>query len=49
MKAYRFFAYFIAVEVVIQAAAIVFAVFGESKFIDDGGTVDKAPRRLQER
>ncbi len=42
MKAYRFFAYFIAVEVIVQASAIVFAVFGESKFIDDGGTVNKA-------
>ncbi|MCW2545351.1 MAG: hypothetical protein JWM40_2903 [Frankiales bacterium] len=42
VKAYRFFAYLIAVEVVVQAAAIAFGVFGESKFIDDGGTVDKA-------
>lgn len=42
MKAYRFFAYLIAIEVIVQASAIVFAVFGESKFIDDGGTVNKA-------
>ena len=43
MKAYRFFALFIALEVVIQAMAIAFAVFGMSNFIqNDGGVVDKA-------
>ena len=43
MKAYRFFALFIAFEVVIQAMAIAFAIFGESNFIqNDGGVVDKA-------
>jgi hypothetical protein len=43
VKAYRFFAYFIALEVVIQAAAIAFGVFGESHWImEDGGVVNKA-------
>lgn len=43
MKAYRFFAYAIAVEVVIQAAAIAFGVFGESRWIEhDGGVLNKA-------
>ncbi len=43
MKAYRFFAYFIAVEVVIQAAAIAFALYGLGKWIDeDGGVLNKA-------
>jgi hypothetical protein len=41
---YRFFAYLIAAEVVIQAAAIALAVFGLSTWIDDGHghTLDKA-------
>lgn len=43
MKAYRFFALLIALEVVIQAMAIAFAVFGESNYINnDGGRIDKA-------
>jgi len=41
-SAYRVLAYLVALEVVVQAAAIAYAVFGESKFIDGGGTVDKA-------
>ena len=38
---YRFFAGLIAVEVVIQAAAVVYGVFGLAKYVDDGHTVDK--------
>jgi hypothetical protein len=41
-SSYRVLAYVIAVEVVVQAAAIAFAVFGFFKWIDDGNTVDKA-------
>jgi hypothetical protein len=40
--AYRVFGYLIALEVVIQAAAIALAVFGLSKWIEDGGTLNKA-------
>jgi hypothetical protein len=40
--AYRVFAYLIAAEVVIQAAAIALAVFGLGKWIEDGGTLNKA-------
>jgi len=39
---YRVLGYLIALEVVIQAAAVAYATFGESKFIEGGGTVDKA-------
>jgi hypothetical protein len=39
---YRVLGYLIAIEVVIQAAAIAYAMFGVSKFVEDGGTVDKA-------
>lgn len=43
MKAYRFFAYLIAVQVVLQAAFMAFGVFGETKWIkDDGGVLNKA-------
>ena len=41
-SAYRVLAWLVAIEVVIQAAAIAYAMFGESKFIDGGGVVDKA-------
>jgi len=41
-SSYRVLAYVIAVEVVVQAAAIAFAVFGFFKWIDDGNTFDKA-------
>jgi hypothetical protein len=40
--AYRVFGYLIAAEVVIQAAAIALAVFGLGKWIEDGGTLNKA-------
>ena len=41
-SAYRYLAYLLAIEVVVQAAAIAFAIFGLGKWIDDGGTLDKA-------
>lgn len=41
-KAYRILAYVIAAEVVVQAAAIAFAAFGLSKWIDNGGVADLA-------
>jgi hypothetical protein len=41
-SAYRVLAYLLAVEVVIQAAAIAFAVFGLTKWIGEGGVLDKA-------
>jgi hypothetical protein len=40
-KAFRILNYAIAAEVVIQAAMIAWAVFGLSKYIDDGGVVNK--------
>jgi hypothetical protein len=39
---YRFLGYAIAVLVFVQAASIALAFFGLTKFVDDGGTVDKA-------
>ena len=42
MKVYRICAYLIAAEVLVQAAAIVLAVFGLGHWIDDGGVADKA-------
>jgi heme A synthase len=42
MKIYRGFAYLIAVEVVVQAATIAFALFGFGRWIEDGGVADKA-------
>jgi hypothetical protein len=41
-SAYRVFAYLIALEVVVQAATIAFAIFGFRKWINDGNTFDKA-------
>jgi hypothetical protein len=41
-NAYRILAIVIAVEVVIQAMAIVLAVSGLFIWVDDGGTLDKA-------
>ena len=40
--AYRVLAYLVALEVVVQAAMMVFAVAGLSIFIDEGGSIDKA-------
>ena len=43
MKAtYRILAYLIAVEVVVQATMIAWALFGFSKWIDDGNTFNKS-------
>jgi hypothetical protein len=39
---YRVLAYLLAAEVMVQAAAIAYAIFGLSKHIDDGAVVDKA-------
>jgi len=41
-KTYQVIAWVICALVVIQAGAMALAVSGESKFIDDGGVVDKA-------
>ena len=40
--AYKYLAYAIPVLVAVQAAAIAFAFFGLGKWIEDGGTLDKA-------
>lgn len=40
--AYRVVAYLIAAGVVVQAASIAFGLFGLSKWIEDGATVDKS-------
>lgn len=40
--AYRVFAYVIAGLVVVQAAAVAYGFFGLGKWIEDGGTLDKA-------
>ena len=45
---YRVLAYLIAAEVVIQASAIAYAVFGLTKYIDDGAVVDKATQETGE-
>jgi hypothetical protein len=43
MKAYRVLAYLIALEVIVQASAIAFALFGLGKWVeDDGGVLNKA-------
>ena len=41
-KAYEVIAWLIAALVIVQAAVMVFAVSGESRFVDNGGVVDKA-------
>ena len=41
-NAYRILAIIIAVEVVIQAMAMVFAVAGLGIWVDEGGVLDKA-------
>jgi uncharacterized membrane protein YphA (DoxX/SURF4 family) len=41
-KTYRIVADIIAIEVVIQAMAMVFAIAGLFKWIDDGATLDKS-------
>jgi len=39
---YRVLAYAVAIEVVVQAMAVVWAMAGLGKWIDDGGVADKA-------
>lgn len=39
---YKYLAYAVPVLVAVQAAAIAFAFFGLGKWIEDGGTLDKA-------
>jgi hypothetical protein len=41
-SAYRFLAFLVAGLVVVQAAAIVYAVAGLGHWVDEGGTLDKA-------
>lgn len=40
-SAYRWLAAIIAIEVAVQAAAIAFAIFGMSKWVEDGGVLNK--------
>lgn len=40
--AYKVLAYLIALEVMIQAAAIAYAMFGVGKWVEEGGVLDKA-------
>lgn len=43
MKVYRFLAYLITVEVIVQAASIALALYGLGKWVDDeGGVLNKA-------
>ena len=42
LKAYRILAIIIAIDVVIQAMAMVFAIAGLTIWVSDGGTLDKA-------
>ena len=44
---YRVLAYLLAVEVMVQAAAIAYAIFGLGKYIDDGAVVDKATQESE--
>jgi hypothetical protein len=39
---YRVLAYIVAAEVAIQAAAVAYGLFGLGKWIEDGGTLNKA-------
>jgi hypothetical protein len=39
---YRVLAYLVALQVVVQAAAIAYGFFGITHFVDTGGTIDKA-------
>lgn len=41
-KVYQVLAYVIAALVVVQAIAVVWAISGESKYVSDGGVIDKA-------
>lgn len=39
---YKVLAYAVAVEVIVQAMAIVYAIAGQGKWVDEGGVIDKA-------
>ena len=41
-KAYRVLAYLVAAGVALQAAAIAYAMFGLTKWIERGGTLDQS-------
>jgi hypothetical protein len=43
--AYRLLAYLVALEVVVQAAAIAFATFGLFTYVSGGGVLDRATQR----
>ena len=43
--AYRVLAYLIALEVLVQAAAIAFATFGLLSYVSGGGVLDRATQR----
>jgi hypothetical protein len=45
--AYRILAWIVAVEVLIQAAAISYAIFGFGKWIQEGGVLDKSVMESQ--
>lgn len=45
---YRVLAYAVAVEVVVQAMAMVYAVAGLGKWIEDGGVLDKSVMESEE-
>jgi hypothetical protein len=44
---YRVLAWIVAVEVLVQAAAISYAIFGLGKWIQDGGVLDKSVMESQ--
>jgi hypothetical protein len=46
--AYKWLGYLIAAGVALQAATIAFAAFGLFKWVDDGGTLDKAVLEAEE-
>lgn len=46
--AYKILAYLIALEVMVQASMIAFAVFGLGLWIEDGGVLDKAAMESQD-
>ena len=46
---YKVLAYLIAVEVVVQAMAMVYAIAGLGKWVDGGGVFDKAVMESEER
>ncbi|MGA8210231.1 MAG: hypothetical protein WB441_16225 [Nocardioidaceae bacterium] len=39
---YRVLAFLVAIEVVVQASAVAYGLFGLGRWVDDGGTLNKA-------